>query len=369
VRPTITRSTFRLSLFLRLGRQNARRRSASWMQNTVIPRTTAAVLILCLMQVACRTVPISGQLPINVPSNITQEQARNAVIRALRVPNAKQERGQWLIEDVTEDEVIAGYHHGAHYLQVSLQVSDREITTSISASRNLRQRENRIHSATRIWISELHVAIQREISEAAYLSSHPTNEATLDGTLETGSALDPFLDAVVIIQTDVASGSGFFVESSGLVVTNEHVVGRSKSVTISTRNGATVRGSIIASSPEADLAIIQTSLSPPAYLLLESPENIKVGEDVLAVGAPYGLNWTVTKGIVSAVRVGPNGIQVVQTDAAINRGNSGGPLVSLASGKVLGVNSFMMRGAADEGLNFAVSVREINRRFANLIDN
>ncbi len=91
-----------------------------------------------------------------------------------------------------------------------------------------------------------------------------------------------------------------------------------------------------------------------------------IGNDVLAIGTPEGLDWSVSKGIISAVRTS-NGVYFVQTDAAINHGNSGGPLILADSGLVVGINSFGFRKNITEGLNFAVSATEIHKAFPQLL--
>lgn len=92
-----------------------------------------------------------------------------------------------------------------------------------------------------------------------------------------------------------------------------------------------------------------------------------MGADVLAVGAPEGFSWTVSKGIVSAIR-DAGGLRIIQTDAPINRGNSGGPLILIESGRVIGVNTLKLRRDGAEGLGFAVSAQNVRAAFLRFLE-
>ncbi len=161
-------------------------------------------------------------------------------------------------------------------------------------------------------------------------------------------------DGVVVITAGDHLGSGFFVTPSCYVVTNAHVVEGARTITVYTRGKQQFNARVLSQDSTRDLALLVTgALSCVQLLLDESP---KAREDVYAIGTPGGLAWTTTKGIVSALR-SLNGIRLIQTDAAVNPGNSGGPLISARSGKVLGVNTFGLAGSA--GLNFAIASSEV----------
>lgn len=170
------------------------------------------------------------------------------------------------------------------------------------------------------------------------------------------------LNSVVVIYTQKSLGSGFFVKEN-IIVTNRHVVGNNKEVVVKKRNGDKCFGSVISTNPTVDLAIIKTPCSSDMVLELQSSSN--VGDQVLAIGAPIGFDWSMTEGIVSAKRDEPN-VSYIQTDAAINPGNSGGPLIDSKSGKVIGVNTFKYKGT--EGLNFSISSVEIIKELTKVID-
>jgi S1-C subfamily serine protease len=176
------------------------------------------------------------------------------------------------------------------------------------------------------------------------------------------SRYDDFLDGVVKIQTPKSSGSGFFVTGDGLIVTNRHVVGREKSVSVRMRNGSVSIGKVVARNATYDLALVQISARNLTHLRLSRGGQAGIGNDVLAIGAPVGYDWSVARGIVSALRL-EDGIRVIQTDTAINHGNSGGPLIDLSTGIVIGVNTYGISKKVAEGLNFAVASEEVLATF------
>ena len=156
------------------------------------------------------------------------------------------------------------------------------------------------------------------------------------------------LPSVVSISTATGSGSGFIITDDGYIVTNNHVIADSGAdgVQVSLQDGRTVAAEIVGTSPAYDLAVLDVELLNLTPLALGDSDEIAVGDVVVAVGSPLGLDGTVTSGIVSAtdrpVTAGGQGevsfINALQTDAAINPGNSGGPLLDSA-GRVVGVNS------------------------------
>ena len=161
------------------------------------------------------------------------------------------------------------------------------------------------------------------------------------------------MPAVVLVETSSGRGSGFFVAADTLI-TNVHVVGANSSVTIRRMGGATSPARVAASSPEFDIAVLKIS-SPEAgqaVISLGSALNARVGQDVIAIGSALGtLQNTVTRGIISALRQSGSAT-LIQTDAAVNPGNSGGPLLDRA-GAAIGITTMGYSGR--QGLNFAVA--------------
>jgi S1-C subfamily serine protease len=194
--------------------------------------------------------------------------------------------------------------------------------------------------------------------------------ATTDSLIEVASTVsnakskyDNFLDCVVVVRTADGIGSGFLVSRNGKVITNYHVVAGEKTVSIRLRNGLTQLAKVEAIDKACDLALLKMEGDNFPWLVLEGDKMSGTGAEVLAIGTPKGLDWSVSRGIISAIRKGKSGIVVVQTDAAINPGNSGGPLIALESGKVVGINSFGYRKDTTEGLNFAIGANEIKKAF------
>ena len=180
------------------------------------------------------------------------------------------------------------------------------------------------------------------------------------------SMYDGLLNCVVVVRNSSGGmGSGFFITADGYIITNDHVVKRDKTVSITLRNGKTILGDVLSTDKDKDLALIKVDGNHYPWLTLGKLTDARVGEDVIAIGAPEGYDWSVSKGIVSAIRNEKYRVEI-QTDAAINHGNSGGPLISLKNGSVIGVNTVGIRKDIAEGLNFAVSAEEIIKAFPQI---
>ena len=160
-------------------------------------------------------------------------------------------------------------------------------------------------------------------------------------------------------------GSGFVIDRRGDIVTNDHVVQDATNVRVGFSGGATYPARIVGTDPSTDLAVIRVDAPAPALhpLRLADSNRARVGDTVLAIGNPFGLDRTMTAGIVSATGrdiQAPNGLGIpnaIQTDAPINHGNSGGPLLS-ASGSVVGVNDQIESGGSVDGnvgVGFAIA--------------
>jgi S1-C subfamily serine protease len=177
-----------------------------------------------------------------------------------------------------------------------------------------------------------------------------------------------------------ALGSGFVIDKAGYIVTNYHVIAGAKSVEVSFSNNESMKARIVGSDPSTDLAVLKVNTKSRALtpLVLGDSDTVQVGDSVVAIGNPFGLARTVTAGIVSALQrpiQAPNGYtidHVIQTDAPINRGNSGGPLIG-ARGEVIGVNSQLQTGGSGEqgniGIGFAIPSNTVKTVAAQLINN
>jgi putative serine protease PepD len=173
--------------------------------------------------------------------------------------------------------------------------------------------------------------------------------------------------------TASAQGSGFVYDESGHIVTNQHVVAGATSIAVSFWNGVELAATLVGTDPSTDLAVLRVDASKSLLrpLRLGDSSAVDVGDPVLAFGSPFGLEGTVTAGIVSALHremTAPNNFTItntIQTDAAINHGNSGGPLLD-GRGRVIGVNAQIeSESGGSDGVGFAIpsnTVRAIVRQ-------
>ncbi|MBI3480432.1 MAG: trypsin-like peptidase domain-containing protein [Nitrosomonadales bacterium] len=173
------------------------------------------------------------------------------------------------------------------------------------------------------------------------------------------------------------SGSGFFWDDSGHVVTNYHVIQNASEATIRLANGKAYKASLVGTSPMHDIAVLKININQKysSPLPIGTSRDLKVGQKVFAIGNPFGLDWTLTNGIVSALNrslTEESGAMVehlIQTNAAINPGNSGGPLLDSA-GRLIGINTAIYSpNGANAGIGFAVPVDTVNRVVPQLIRN
>ena len=171
------------------------------------------------------------------------------------------------------------------------------------------------------------------------------------------------------------TGSGFLWDEAGHVVTNYHVISGASEAWVRLADGSDHRATLVGASPPHDLAVLRIAFSdrPPPPLPIGTSADLRVGQKVFAIGNPFGLDWTLTTGVVSALdrslpTQGERLVQhLIQTDAAINPGNSGGPLLD-SSGRLIGINTAIYSpSGASAGIGFAVPVDTLNRVVPQLI--
>jgi S1-C subfamily serine protease len=199
-------------------------------------------------------------------------------------------------------------------------------------------------------------------------------QITSTTTASENPSLAPFDQQAVPQQ---ALGSGFVIDKTGHIVTNYHVIEGAEQIEVSFSNRDTLSAKIVGSDPSTDIAVlrVQSSSRGLAPLAFGNSDTVRVGDPVVAIGNPFGLRRTATAGIVSAVQertiTAPNGYpidHVIQTDAQINSGNSGGPLLS-ARGEVIGVNSQIARAdgsTGNVGIGFAIPSNTVKAVVAQL---
>jgi len=213
--------------------------------------------------------------------------------------------------------------------------------------------------------------------------SDPETTTAVDGEgLSAATIYERVHRSVVEIATtsfaggQAAQGSGFVYDQEGHVVTNQHVVAGANGINVRFAGGATFSAELVGTDRSTDLAVIKVDAPPSVLeaLRLGDSSAVRVGDPVVALGSPFGLEGTITSGIVSALHrqmTAPNNFTIndsIQTDAAINHGNSGGPLLG-ASGRVIGVNAQIESdGGGSDGVGFAIPSNTVRSIVSQLIE-
>lgn len=176
---------------------------------------------------------------------------------------------------------------------------------------------------------------------------------------------------VIIKLADGKSGTGFFINDKGLLVTNKHIVQLHSFIHVTLAEGKEVDATVVVSNNDYDFSFAVADVANSVPINLADSATLKEGEQVIAIGHPYGYDFTVSKGIISCKNRIVKGIDYVQTDVPINPGNSGGPLINL-KGEAVGMNTWVVGGA--DNMSFAVPVNSmkpvikvLNRDFDKLL--
>jgi S1-C subfamily serine protease len=219
----------------------------------------------------------------------------------------------------------------------------------------------------------------RKSINAIYRASAP-GVVHIDTASKVQQAPDPFFgNPFGNTQTVRALGSGFVIDKAGHIVTNYHVIRGASSIEVSFSNNERIKATVVGVDPSTDIAVLKVNVKSRALrsLPLGNSDDVRVGDQVIAIGNPFGLDRSVTAGIVSAVQrriEAPNQLSiahVIQTDAALNHGNSGGPLLN-AEGQVVGVNAQIETGGQSQGnvgIGFAIPINTVRDVVAELIKN
>ena len=180
-----------------------------------------------------------------------------------------------------------------------------------------------------------------------------------------------------VLEIPQGSGTGFVWDKKGHIVTNYHVIQGANGALVTTENNTTLRAKIIGTAKDKDIAVLKIETEDIAWspILVGSSANLQVGQSVFAIGNPFGLDQTLTMGIISGLNREIESMTrrpifgVIQTDAAINKGNSGGPLLD-SSGQLIGINTQIYSPTGGNiGIGFAVPVDTVNRIVPQLIEN
>ena len=177
-------------------------------------------------------------------------------------------------------------------------------------------------------------------------------------------------------QLQQGTGTGFVIDQLGHIVTNNHVVDGAVQVEVSFFDGSIYRGEVVGTDPDSDLAVIKVDRPAEELypVVLGDSDSLFIGQEVVAMGSPFGEPWTLTTGVVSALNRSIDGLggyqigSVIQTDAAINPGNSGGPLINM-NGEIIGVNAqILSQTRSSSGVGFAIPSNLVKRVSQALIE-
>lgn len=224
---------------------------------------------------------------------------------------------------------------------------------------NLNQKISNLQTDTQTKFNSVSDNIRSLENQSQYLGSQfgsLDNEITklkASTSSDFSSIIGTAIKSVVTIKTDLGQGSGFVIANGGFVVTNEHVIDGASAAVIITYDGKQHRVALIGDDSTMDIALLKMDDTSYAPLILGDSNNVQVGVKVIAIGNPLGLQFSVSEGIVSAInREGENNLNdYIQTDASLNPGNSGGPLIDV-SGNVIGINNFKISNS--ENIGFAL---------------
>jgi S1-C subfamily serine protease len=178
-------------------------------------------------------------------------------------------------------------------------------------------------------------------------------EAAVDFTF----LFDNTAPTVVIVKTGRSLGSGFVISSDGYILTNKHVVGDVQvGINVGFKNGKEFTGKLFYQDQKIDFAILKVDVTNLPVARLGNPDQLKSGEEVYAIGAPFGLEYTLNRGIISSINRDVEGSKYIQSDVLLNEGNSGGPLFNL-KGEVVGINTMILKNA--QGISFSIPINDV----------
>lgn len=219
-------------------------------------------------------------------------------------------------------------------------------------------------------------ALDAEYSRLVHAVLPSVVSITSSRKLQTPQVVDPleflFRRRTPQQQDQVQLGSGVIVSQEGHILTNHHVIANMEKIEVQLTDGRVLPAQLIGSDEQTDIAVLKVSAEKLEPLLLGDSDDVRVGQMVFAVGNPFGLQETVTQGIISAKgrrAMADSGVEFLQTDAAVNQGNSGGPLINL-KGEIIGINSAIFSTSQEGswlGISFAIPSNIAKRALESLL--
>ena len=255
------------------------------------------------------------------------------------------------------------------YFAISINQTNNYITeTRQDINNKISDTNNKLDSAKQELqnnvneLSDSLIETQKSLTETKSSFEKQISSIKAKTSTDFSGIIENAVKGVVSIKTDISQGTGFIITDDGYLVTNAHVIEGARYAGAITSDQETKSLTLIGYNDEIDIALLKIS-GNYEYLEFEDSDNVKIGEKVIAIGNPLGLSFSVTEGIVSAVdrRVRGSSGEYIQTDTALNPGNSGGPLIN-TDVKVIGINNFKIAG---DNIGFALEsnyiVDEVNK--------
>lgn len=181
---------------------------------------------------------------------------------------------------------------------------------------------------------------------------------------ELATIIENVKPSIVVLKTPQGkSGSGFFVNEKGLFITNKHITGMDTFIKVSSLNTGETDARVVFADNDVDFAFALADVNESIPITLADSSAVQEGQQVVAIGHPYGYDFTISKGIISSKNRVVKGIKYIQTDVPINPGNSGGPLITMR-GEAVGINTWVVSGA--DNMSFAIPVNSINDMIVEL---
>jgi serine protease Do len=205
------------------------------------------------------------------------------------------------------------------------------------------------------------IDIPDNLDDIPTLSEAPTDQERF----EAEDLYEKVVESVVGIARQGGFGSGVFINDDGLIATNKHIVGIGDKAIVRLADSSELVGNVVRSYADYDLAFVKVDLAGNKFAALQERPTLKVGQKVFAIGHPLGLRNTLTQGVVSSISRLIQGTPYIQTDASVNPGNSGGPLLNDYA-EVIGINTLVVRES--QGIGFAVPSKIILDKYREVID-